>query len=391
MFMRGQTLLAQRFDAADVSVVGDPFSVAEGVVTPTGARYPAVWPQFSSSANGVLTYQGTGTASKELVWFDRSGRRMSTVGEPADYSNPALSPNEELLAISRMDPTARTRDVWVIELARNVSTRLTFHSADDTNPVWAPDNRRIAFTSTRNGPRAVYVKDTSTTREDQLLARFDEQTSTMDWSADGRFIVVGNHLIEVDGNHRRIPLPNMSKQVVSRDSNWIAYQSTETGRTEVFVQSLSAISAGQSSRKWPVSTERRKLPPMAWRYSRAIFFKPGQTANRRERGRERLPITIRIAEDAFSRRRRGGEPTCPLSADGRRAAISAGAACWRCPSSADNRGRELAGGSGSMTCPRCKLMSHTHASLPSCLHGHSPASYRHCAGCRTSADSPRSP
>ena len=251
-----------------------------------------------------------------------------------------------------MDPTARTRDVWVIELARNVSTRLTFHSADDTNPVWAPDNRRIAFTSTRNGPRAVYVKDTSTTREDQLLARFDEQTSTMDWSADGRFIVVGNQLIEVDGNHRRIPLPNMNKQVVSRDGNWIAYQSIETGRTEVFVQSLSAISAGQPSRKWPVSTDGGSYPQWRGDTRQLYFFKPGQTANRRERGRERLPITDSDRRRRFSRRRRGGEPTCPLSADGRRAAISAGAACWRCPSSADNRGRELAGGSGSMTCPR---------------------------------------
>ena len=84
----------------------------------------------------------------------------------------------------------------------------------------------------------------------------------------------------------------------------------------------------------------------------SYIFWPGQTANRRERGRERVPITFRIVEDAFSRRRRGCEPTCPLSADGRRAAISAGAACWRCPGSADNRGRELVGGSGSMTCPR---------------------------------------
>ena len=320
LFMRGQTLLAQRFDAADVSVVGDPFSVAEGVVTPTGARYPAVWPQFSSSANGVLTYQGTGTASKELVWFDRSGRRMSTVGEPADYSNPALSPNEELLAISRMDPTARTRDVWVIELARNVSTRLTFHSADDTNPVWAPDNRRIAFTSTRNGPRAVYVKDTSTTREDQLLARFDEQTSTMDWSADGRFIVVGNHLIEVNGNHRRIPLPNMTKPVVSRDSNWIAYQSTETGRTEVFVQSLSAISAGQSSRKWQVSTGGGSDPQWRGDTRELYFFSPDKqlTAVSVEEKDSQLrfgsPKTLFRADVEEANRRAHYQPT----ADGQR-------------------------------------------------------------------------
>ena len=272
LFMRGQTLLAQRFDAAGISVAGAPFSVAEGVVTPTSARHPAVWPQFSSSANGVVTYQGAGTVLKELVWFDRSGRRMSTVGEPADYSNPALSPNEELLAISRMDPTVKTREVWVIELARNVSRRLTFHSADDTNPVWAPDNRRIAFTSTRNGPRSVYVKDTSTTREDRLLARFDEQTSTMDWSADGRFIVVGDGLIEANGNHRLIPVPNMTKQVVSRDNKWIAYQSTEeSGRTEVFVQSLSAITAGESSRQWRVSTSGGSDPQ--WRGdTRELYF-----------------------------------------------------------------------------------------------------------------------
>ena len=263
LFMRGQTLLAQRFDTAALRVEGDPFSVAANVAAPTDTRYPTVWPQFASSANGVLTYQDTGTASKELVWFDRSGRRLSTVGEAADYSNLALSPNEELLAISRMDPQVRTRDIWVFELARNVATRVTFHGADDTNPVWAPDNRRIAFSSTRNGPRAVYVKDASSTLEEQLLARFNEQTSTMDWSADGRFVLVGNYLIDVDDVRRRIPLAGVNNPILSPDGKWMAYNSSETGRNEVFVQSLSAITAGQSSRKWQVSTSGGSDPE--WR------------------------------------------------------------------------------------------------------------------------------
>jgi Tol biopolymer transport system component/predicted Ser/Thr protein kinase len=271
LFMRGQTLLAQRFDAADLSVDGEPFSVAESVATPTDTRYPTVWPQFSSSANGVLTYQGTGNASKELVWVDRSGRRLSTVGEPADYSNLALSPNEELLAISRMDPQARTRDIWIFELARNVARRVTFHGADDTNPVWAPDNRRIAFSSTRSGPRAVYVKDTSSTLEEQLLARFNEQTTTMDWSADGRFVLVGDYLIDVGDGRPRIRLAGVDNPTLSRDGKWMAYHSSETGRSEVFVQSLSAITAGQSSRKWQVSTSGGSDPE--WRRdTRELYF-----------------------------------------------------------------------------------------------------------------------
>jgi Tol biopolymer transport system component len=222
----------------------------------------------------VLTYQGTGTAPKELVWYDRSGRRLSTVGEPADYSNLALSPNEELLAISRMDAQVRTRDVWVFELARSAARRLTFHAADDTNPVWAPDNRRIAFSSTRNGPRAVYVKDASTTLEEQLLVSFNEQTSTMGWSPDGRFILVNNYLIELSDRGRRIPLPGVANPALSRDGKWIAYHSSETGRNEVFVQSLAAIIAGQSSMKWPVSATGGSDPEWRGDTQELYFLSP---------------------------------------------------------------------------------------------------------------------
>jgi dipeptidyl aminopeptidase/acylaminoacyl peptidase len=117
------------------------------------------------------------------------------------------------------------------------------------------------------------VKDTTSTREEQLLARFSEQQqSMMDWSTDGRFLLVSDYLIDVDDVRRRIPLSGVSNPTLSGDGKWMAYNSTtETGRNEVFVQSLPAIAAGHSSRKWRVSTSGGSDPE--WRRdTRELYF-----------------------------------------------------------------------------------------------------------------------
>src|SRR5262249_49023001 len=98
---------------------------------------------FSVSANGSLAYRnGAGFGRSEMVWLDRNGKRLGTVGEPADYSNPALSPDEKQLAVSRTDPQTKTRDIWLFDLTRGTSSRFTFDPAEDLNPTWSPDGSR---------------------------------------------------------------------------------------------------------------------------------------------------------------------------------------------------------------------------------------------------------
>lgn len=254
LFVRERALLAQRFDTSGWVLQGDPFPVAEDVTVSTGpSRTPGA--KFSSSANGVLSYQRGGTADRELVWFDRSGQRLSSVGEPANYSNLALSPDERRLAISREDAQLNTRDIWIFELDRDLSTRFTFDRGDDVNPIWSPDGLRIAFTSTRTGPRTLYVKDANGTGEAQALFESDENRSTSDWSPDGLFILAGGNALPFDARRKPIPLPpEINNPKVSPGGRWLAYQSEESGRFEIYVQSFPALLAGRPAGKRQVST-----------------------------------------------------------------------------------------------------------------------------------------
>lgn len=116
--MQTATLMAQAFDTTRLELSGERFPIAERLFLP-----PAPAPgfaAFSAAQNGVLAYRTLGQASTELVWFDRQGRRLGTVGEPANYSVPALSPDETKLAVTRIDPEIGTRDIWLFDLAREI-------------------------------------------------------------------------------------------------------------------------------------------------------------------------------------------------------------------------------------------------------------------------------
>jgi Tol biopolymer transport system component len=253
LFVRGETLIAQRFDASQMELQGDPFPVAEGVAALPEYEWPLA--QFSSSVNGILTYLRGGNVDKELVWMDRSGRRLRTVGEAADYTNLALSPDEKRLALTRRDPQRNTRDVWILDLDRVIPSKLTFDPADEMNPVWSPDGQQIAFSSTRKGQRDVYVKDTNSTGEDAVLFESPEDKSVAAWSPDGRYVLFGAFALPLQGERKPIALsPGTSNPRVSPDGRWLAYQSSQSGQLEIYVQSFPELLSRKSARKWQLST-----------------------------------------------------------------------------------------------------------------------------------------
>jgi len=186
VYSQGDALMARPFDAAKLEAEGEPF---------TAAQQPALFgvapgAAFSVSNNGVLAYRtSSGGQEGHLVWYDRGGKRLGNVGEPAIYSNPALSPDGKRLAVGITDPQTRMRDIWIFDLVRGTRSRFTFDPADDFNPVWSPDGTRIAFSSTRKGHRDVYVKTANGTGQDELLFESELAKSVEDWSPDGRYIV----------------------------------------------------------------------------------------------------------------------------------------------------------------------------------------------------------
>jgi hypothetical protein len=156
LYLKGDTLVAQPFDASRAAITGP----AHPLINRVGRqRFNTALPLFSVSQNGALIYQsGTRFVQSRLTWFDRSGKASGTFGELADYSNPAESPDGARLAVCVRDAQTGTRDIWILDLVRGGSTRFTFDPSDDTNPVWSPDGSQIAFTSARQGARDLYTE-----------------------------------------------------------------------------------------------------------------------------------------------------------------------------------------------------------------------------------------
>jgi len=270
LFQRGSVLVAQALDWKRLELTGGPTPVTDHIAPVVSGSLGA----FSVSDTGVLAFKTASVqADTRLTWFDRSGSPLGEVAEPADYSNPALSPDGTRLAVGIRNPATQSRDIWVIDLVRNSSSKLTFDPADDLNPAWSPDGSRIAFTSDRKGVRSLYTKNSMGTGEDELLAEFGIAANVEDWSRDGRWIVFnggtpaqGLHVISPETHQSHPFLENRSGTSQARfspDGHWLAYTSTEAGRQEVFVRPFQPNAPEGSGGRWQISTHGGSEPQ--WR------------------------------------------------------------------------------------------------------------------------------
>ena len=134
LFVREGTLLAQPFDPGALTVRGEPVAVAEDLIyfRETGLA------DVSASNDGTLAYL-SGTNVTRLRWFSRAGAEQGSVGAPADYNFPRLSPDGQRLAVNIADPRTASTDVWLVDLARGASSRFTFDPGVEFFPVWSPE------------------------------------------------------------------------------------------------------------------------------------------------------------------------------------------------------------------------------------------------------------
>jgi serine/threonine protein kinase len=244
LFIRGNTLLAQPFDAPTRRLSGEAVPVAEQVERTAGSFRGA----FSTSqAGNVLAYRTI--AETELAWFDRGGHRIGAIGAPGAYSNPALSPDERQLAVARVDVERGTSDIWLIDLARGgVASRFTTDPGVETAPLWSPDGTRVVFRATGG----FYQKSTNGTgREQLLLSHAGSMGLPLGWSRDGRALIFHDAgskmdldlwLLPLDRDRKPVPLLQTefreAQAQLSPDGRWFAYASNESGRNEVYVRAF---------------------------------------------------------------------------------------------------------------------------------------------------------
>ena len=210
---------------------------------------------WSASTTGVLAYRtGAVTGNRKLVSFDRSGTALEHPGEVESptIANPELSPDGRRVAFNQM--ASGNNDIWVLDMERGVQSRLTFDEGLDHSPLWSPDGSHLVFWSNRKGIRGVYqVLASGGGAGENLYTRLEPFLPT-DWSRDGRFILcreldakTGYDLWILPfspqgGDQTLIPFANTSFQEregkFSPDGRWVAYQSDESGRYEVYLQAF---------------------------------------------------------------------------------------------------------------------------------------------------------
>jgi Tol biopolymer transport system component len=256
LFVRERTLLAQAFDPVRLEVSGEPVPLASDIAVDAGRGVAAL----SASVSGPIVYRtGLAGGRRQLTWFDRSGAETGRVG-PADEPStwgPALSPDGRVAAVTRT--VDGNQDVWLLDLQRGGLSRFTSGEAVELNPVWSPDGRHIAYTS----GSGVYRKPATGADAVEVLFVSPLAKQLSDWSRDGRVLLFRTQdaatrydiwALSLDGGVKPFPVVQTRFDErdgqLSPDGRWIAYESDESGRFEIYIQPFPG-----PGRKWPISVD----------------------------------------------------------------------------------------------------------------------------------------
>jgi serine/threonine protein kinase/Tol biopolymer transport system component len=279
LFVSADALLGQDFDAERLEVKGQPFLVAEHV-----GRSTAFTSAVSASRTGIIAYAGTISQSGRLAWIDRRGNRIRSLGTPeGDYADFRLSPDETRLAASLVDPKTNALEIWLTDLARSSTSRLASGGPVTASALWSPDGTRLIFRTNRNGIIEFYERSAAGGGSDRLVLSSAQMPSNnpapTDWSPDGRHIIFSVPAPGSGYDLWRLPVGEEDKAAkfisspademhgnFSPDGRSVAYTSNESGRFEVYVETVP-----RSDRKWSVSTNGGYEP--RWRADgREIYY-----------------------------------------------------------------------------------------------------------------------
>jgi Tol biopolymer transport system component len=235
-------------------------------------------PALGVSPSGTLAFQRSeNQGGGRLTWYDRTGKMLSDLPSQNVGRGPVLSPDGQFAAVVRTDPAALAEDIWVIDLNRGTSSRLTFAKERDRFPVWSADGKRITFN--RDGV-GVFEKDASGAgAETSLLSG----KTALARSQDGKYLIRnegGGSAVLVSlpadaaAEKKLIPVGSVNGRnqqfEFSPDGMYIAYVADESGRNEVYVQPTPP-----GTGRWQISASGGVQPH--WRRDgKEVFFTDGE-------------------------------------------------------------------------------------------------------------------
>jgi serine/threonine-protein kinase len=269
LFVRESVLYAVPFDLDSLTTRGTPVQVLRGVNgdSTTGASHLAI------AGNGTIAYaSGTAlAAANRLVWVDRQGKAQP-IGLPQGlYFDPRISPDGTRVAVTWQTLSSGTGDIWVSDLTRNTFTRLSF-SGGALSPVWSADGKKIYYSAIDPTGRKTTVmrRPADGSRDAESVAVLDARAYLEGVTPDEKTLLLDYQLVGASGKGEIMtltlgenakPQPLVSSMfddyggTWSPDRRWLAYQSDESGRAEVYVRDLS-----NGGGRWQVSTTGGEEP-----------------------------------------------------------------------------------------------------------------------------------
>jgi eukaryotic-like serine/threonine-protein kinase len=245
LFARDNAVFAWKFDPQSLKLVAEPVPALEQV------HYGTEDNVLSLSAAGNRVAYLPWFMRRRLVWVDRKGRDLGVLGEIGGYEDVRISPNGGKVAVTLRDPShGQNQDVWVLDAARGTGSRITVERTDEFDPAWFPDGERLAYVSDHVGFYDLYERPASGGPE-KILARSKQDKILPSVSPDGRHLLTS---VPEGGSYTRVWIPlsgggdalrltgatrfSEEHPEISPDGRWTAFDSSESGQREVYVQPL---------------------------------------------------------------------------------------------------------------------------------------------------------
>jgi serine/threonine-protein kinase len=257
VFVHDGTLFAAAFDLDRLELVSPPVRVLESVVTnATGGEA-----MLAVSDSGTLVYLPAAAVAfgGPIEWIDRTGKVSWLRAAPANWATLSFAPDGRRLAVDIFD--GKQWDIWVDDPSKDTLARLTSSATHSARPVWTPDGRRIVFASLRDDKTGVsktynlYWQRADGTGDAQRLTYSTNLQFPGSWHPGGKQLAFEEQnqseyrlmLLPVDGNEAAGWRPgnpsvlssgsfDIRAPAFSPDGRWLAYQSSQSGRFEVYVQ-----------------------------------------------------------------------------------------------------------------------------------------------------------
>jgi Tol biopolymer transport system component len=241
LYVRQDALVSQPFDPGTLELADDAVHLVEKIGYAAN-RSKGV---FSSSLDGILLYLSTGSQGRVLSWIERQENILVSLPGTHLDNYAYLSRDDSRILYDAYDPVTKNYDVWSFEIARGLKTRLTSDPSDDSSPIPSPDGKRFVYTSWKDGVN-IYVKNSTGTDESSFLQKSITSAIPTDWSSDGQFLLFQDVELTADwdvwylsmdgGKARPLIKTEFTEEnaMFSPDGRWVAYNSNESGRHEVY-------------------------------------------------------------------------------------------------------------------------------------------------------------